>query len=98
MRRIGRQQNVQQSCSAPRQADDEDRLANLLLRYVRINLPIAHEQKSIAQNPDDIASQRHFSDQVEPRFAMARLQQTRERFKEFALSKIVELATSLRFL
>src|SRR2546430_8160714 len=98
MRRIGRQQNMQQSCSAARQTDDEQRFANFLLRDVGINLAIAHKQESIGQNPDDIASERHFPDQVEPRFAVARLQQTRERFDEFALSKIRELATSLRFL
>src|SRR5205823_3053446 len=88
----------EQSCSAPRQADDEDRLANFLLRYVRINLAIAHEQKPIAQNPDDIASQRHFPNRVEPRFAIARIEQTRERFGKIAIAEIVELRTALCFL
>jgi len=58
MRRIGGEENVQQSCPATWQADDEQWFADFLLRDPGVKLAVARKEKAIAQNAHDIAAQR----------------------------------------
>jgi hypothetical protein len=88
---------MQQRRPAARQADNEQRLANFLLRDLRIKLPIARQQKSIAQNPNDVATQRHSPDDIQASIALTRFQQARERLDEFVSAKIIEPAATVRF-
>ena len=69
-----------------------------MVRDLGINLAVALEQKAIAQNAHDIAPQRHFSDHVQPRFAMTGFQQAREWLEKFAIAKILQVAAALRSL
>jgi hypothetical protein len=86
---------MQESGTAAGQPYDKERFANFLLCDLRIKPPVSRHLQARAQRLQDIRPESDFSDQVQPCLALAGLEQTRKRFKEVALTKIIESAASL---
>ena len=95
MRRIGGEENVQQSCPATWQADDEQWFADFLLRDPGVKLAVARKEKAIAQNAHDIAAQRHFSDHIKPSLAIAGFEQAGQWLKKFSRTEVLETTATL---
>ena len=90
MRRIRGQQHVQERRAAARQAHNEKRLANLMLRDLWIGLAIAMHEQAIREISEHVGFQRHPADDIQSRLAMTCLQQARKRFEEFPTAKILK--------
>src|SRR2546430_2035635 len=60
-----------------------------------MQIPVALQQEPVAQNAEDIGTQRDVSDHIQARIAPARLKQAAERFAKIAIAEIVEVSATL---
>src|SRR5260370_41548889 len=98
MRRIGGEENVQQSCPATWQADDEQWFADFLLRDPGVKPAVARKEKAIAQNAHDIAAERHFSDHIKPSLAVTGFEPAGQWLKKFSMTEVLETTATIRCL
>ena len=87
---------VQDRGAGARQADDEHRLHDLLLRDRRILRPIAHEQQAVDEVPQHALARDHPADGGEMRLLLQRTQQDGQRFQELLITKILQSARACR--
>src|SRR6266550_4688002 len=93
---VGRLQILlQKRCASPRQSHHKKGAADLVLRDFRMQIPVALQQEPVAQNAEDIGTQRDVSDHIQARIAPARLKQAAERFAKIAIAEIVEVSATL---
>ena len=89
---------MQKRRAAARETDNENGPANFLFRNFGILAPVAHEKEPVAQNSDDVVSQRQFSNHIQPRLTMAGFQQARERFEKVRFAEVFQRRPTSCFL
>src|SRR4029077_5546603 len=66
-----------------------------MLRDFRTQTPVALQQKPVAQNAQNIGTQRDVADHVQARVPPARLKQAAKRFAKIAIAEIVKIGAAL---
>jgi len=66
-----------------------------MLRDFRMQTPVALQQKPVAQNAENIGTQRDVSDHIQARVSPAGLKQAAKRFAKIAIAEIVEIGAAL---
>ena len=67
-----------------------------MLRDFRMQTPVALQQKPVAQNAENIGTQRDVSDHIQAGVPPTRLQQAAKRFAKITVAEIVEIGAALR--
>ena len=90
MRRILRQQRVQEGAAAARQAGDEHGCCDRLVQDRRIGRLLRPQPQQIAEQPAHVPARAHPAEQVQPRLLIVAGEQQAQRRRDVPGTEIVE--------